>query len=368
MRRAESRYLAEQWLNVLESFDDGLIVMNAEQRVEFMNEGAAQLTGLSAVQAVGQPAGKLFAGNPWLVDLMHATRASGVRNVRGDASLSGRQGGKRPVRAAATLLVDDDGREVGILVTLHDLSYQRELESRSREADRLGQLEILLAGPAHEIKNPLSGMRGAAQLLSTGGAAEHRLRECTQIILGEIDRLNSLMAQLLDLTGPPRVERRGVNIHELIDRVLAIEGAGRGGRLNFLRAFDPSLPNVLGDSGRLTQVLLNLVRNAVEVSPPGGTITLTTRMETSYYVAGANGREQFLSLDVSDQGPGIEPDDLGRIFSPFFTTKDGGTGLGLAISQRIISEHGGVLRVKTEPGVGSIFTVTLPVDRGNSHV
>ena len=241
MRRAESRYLGEQWLNILESLDDGLIVMNAEQRLEFMNEGAAQLTGLSAVQSVGLPSGRLFAGNPWLLELLQATRASGVRNVRGDASLLGRHGGTRPVRAAATLLVDDEGREVGSLVTLHDLSYQRELESRSREADRLGQLEILLAGLAHEIKNPLSGMRGAAQLLSTSQPDEHRMRECTQIILGEIDRLNSLMTQLLDLTGPPRLERRGVNIHELIDRVLAIEGAGRGGRLNFVRAFDPEL-------------------------------------------------------------------------------------------------------------------------------
>jgi two-component system, NtrC family, nitrogen regulation sensor histidine kinase GlnL len=90
-------------------------------------------------------------------------------------------------------------------------------------------------------------------------------------------------------------------------------------------------------------------------------------METSYYVAGARGREQFLSIDVSDQGPGIPPEDLARVFAPFFTTKSGGTGLGLAISQRIVTEHGGVLRVQSEPEQGSIFTVTLPVDRGSSN-
>src|SRR5690606_31532559 len=126
MRRAESRFLSEQWLNVLESLDDGLIVMNREQRLEFMNEGAAQLTGLSVAQSIGLPATKLFAGNPWLLELLQATHASGVRNVRGDASLIGRYGSKRPVRAAATLLVDDEGGEVGSLLTLHDLSYQRE--------------------------------------------------------------------------------------------------------------------------------------------------------------------------------------------------------------------------------------------------
>jgi two-component system nitrogen regulation sensor histidine kinase GlnL len=291
-----------------------------------------------------------------------------VRSVQVDAEFSGRWTQERPVRAAATMLVDLEGEEVGTLLTLHDLSYQRELESRARETDRLGQLEILLAGLAHEIKNPLSGMRGAAQLLVARNQDETRRRECTQIIVGEIDRLNALLTQLLDLTGPSRLERSAVNIHEIIDRVLAIEGAGQGGTLTFHRRFDPSLPPVLGDQGRLTQVLLNLVRNAVEVSPQNGSITLTTRMETSYYVAGAHGREQFLSIDVSDQGPGIPADDLARIFAPFFTTKSGGTGLGLAISQRIVTEHGGILRVRSEPGAGSIFTVTLPVDRGSGHV
>ena len=368
MEKAGSRFLADHWLNILESLEDGLLVINPQGRIEFMNQGAAHLTGLSSVQAVGQPAGQLLAGNRWLKDLLDAAKTSGVRSVQVDAELTGRWTQDRPVRAAATMLVDLNGDEVGTLLTLHDLSYQRELESRARESDRLGQVEILLAGLAHEIKNPLSGMRGAAQLLVAQSQDEKRRRECTQIIVGEIDRLNALLTQLLDLTGPSRLERAAVNIHEIIDRVLAIEGAGLGGRVNFVRRFDPSLPPVLGDQGRLTQVLLNLVRNAVEVSPPNGTVTVTTRMETSYYVAGAHGREQFLSIDVSDQGPGIPAADVAHIFAPFFTTKSGGTGLGLAICQRIVTEHGGILRVRSEPGAGSIFTVTLPVDRGSSHV
>jgi len=368
MERAATSFLQEHWLNVFESLDDGLVVIGQSGRVEFINEGAAQLTGLSSVQAVGQPASQVFASNRWLVELISTTRSSGVRNVSADAALLGRSRVERPIRAAATLLVNPRGEEIGALLTLHDLSYQRELESRSREADRLGQLEILLAGLAHEIKNPLSGMRGAAQLLAASTADPKRTKECTQIIVGEIDRLNALMAQLLDLTGPSRLERVPVNIHEVVDRVLAIEAASANGKLHFIRRFDPSLPPVMGDAGRLTQVLLNLVRNAIQASAPGGTVTLTTRMETSYYLAGAHGREQFLSLDVSDQGPGIPDENLARIFSPFFTTKNGGTGLGLAISQRIVAEHGGVLRVKSEPGVGTIFTVTLPVERGLTYV
>jgi two-component system nitrogen regulation sensor histidine kinase GlnL len=252
---------------------------------------------------------------------------------------------------------------VGRLLILRDLTRRRELETRNRDLERLAHLEVLMAGLAHEIKNPLSGMRGAAQILLDAQSRDARTRECTQIIVEEIDRLNSLLAQLLDLTGSLRMERAAVNIHQLLDRVLKIEGAGRAEAPRFVRSFDPSLPPVWGDAGRLTQVFLNLIRNALEASQPGAPITLTTRAETGYHLGGSNGREQFLSLDIADQGVGIAEGDLPRIFSPFFTTKTGGTGLGLAICQRIVNEHGGVLRVRSIVGRGTTFTVTLPVGK-----
>jgi two-component system, NtrC family, nitrogen regulation sensor histidine kinase GlnL len=363
MDDARSSFLADQWLDILESLEDGVIVIGNGGRVEYVNQGAALLTDLSQ-QAPGQGVDDLLARNRWLAELLATTRATGLHNVQAEASLAGRYGREHPVRAAATLLVDQRGAQVGTLLTLHDLSYQRELEARALEADRLGQLEILLAGLAHEIKNPLSGMRGAAQLLARHIDTDHRLRECTRIILTEIDRLNGLMTQLLDLTGPPRLERAPINIHEIIDRVLEIEGTSG---LRFLRHYDPSLPLVLGDRDRLTQVILNLLRNAVEASPPAGTVTVTTRMETSYYVSRARGRDRFLSIDVSDEGPGIPAENLSRLFAPFFTTKTGGTGLGLAISQRIVAEHGGVLRARGEAGRGAVFTVTLPVERESQN-
>ncbi len=363
MKQAEERFLSAHWLNVLESLDDGLLLLDEVRRIVFMNESASLLTGLSIERATGQPAQDVLRGNRWLDDLLDATGTSGVRSVQADATLTGRFGRTRPVRAAVTMMTDSLGKQVGTIVTLHDRSHESELESRNREADRLGQLEILLAGLAHEIKNPLSGMRGAAQLLSASNADENRRRECTQIIVSEIDRLNGLMTQLLDLSGPSRLERTRVNMHEVVDQVLAIEGTDDDRKVRFVRRFDPSLPCVRGDRGRLTQVLLNLVRNAVEVSPKGGQVVISTRMETSFYMTGAEGRERFLSIDVSDQGPGIAAEDQGRVFAPFFTTKSEGTGLGLAISQRIVSEHGGMLRLHSEPGLGATFTMTLPVDR-----
>lgn len=366
MNQAEDRFLSTQWLNVLESLDDGLFLLDEARRIVFMNESASLLSGLSIEKATGQRALDVLRGNRWLEDLLEATGTSGVRNVQSDVTLTGRFGRTRPVRASATMMTNPLGEQVGTIVTLHDRSHESEVESRNREDERLGQLEILLAGLAHEIKNPLSGMRGAAQLLAAENADETRRRQCTQIIVSEIDRLNGLLTQLLDLTGPARLERARVNMHEIVEQVLAIEGTGNDRKIRFVRRFDPSLPCVRGDRGRLTQVLLNLVRNAVEVSQRGGQVVVATRMETSFYMTGSEGRERFLSIDVSDQGPGIPPEDQSRVFAPFFTTKSEGTGLGLAISKRIVSEHGGMLRLHSEPGLGATFTVTLPVDR-NSH-
>ena len=369
MRKAASKFLEAQWWNVLESIDDGVLVTDTSGQLEFMNEGAAALTGLSAAMVVGRPVSEVLIANNWLLELLQTTAVTGVRNVRADSMLqqSGTSRRQLPVRAAATPLVDDRGNAIGTLLTLQDISYQRELESRSRESDRLAQLEILVAGLAHEVKNPLSGMRGAAQILERAVGDTPRSRECTDILLHEIDRLNDLIAQLLDLAGPARLKRESVNIHELLETVILTLTADTGQQAEFMREFDPSLPPVRGDSGRLTQVVMNLLRNAVEVNPADGRILLRTRMETSYWVGGSEGRDQFLSLDIADEGPGIPEENMSRIFNPFFTTKDDGTGLGLAISQRIITEHGGVLRVRAARPRGTVFTLTLPVNRNNQH-
>lgn len=366
MKKAVSEFISREWLNVLESVGQALIIVGDEGAIEFMNEQAAELMGQSAALAMGGAAGEVLAANPWIADLVRDPRARSRHALHLDGKIADRQGRSIPVHAAATPLVEDDGAHVGTLLTLQNLTHQRELEARAREADRLTELETLVAGLAHEIRNPLSGMRGAAQLLAGRPDSPEKVEQCTQIMVEEIDRLDGLMAQLLELSGRPRGPAVPVNVHRLLDRVLAIEDAGTNAH-RFTRNFDPSLPPVSGDPDRLTQVLLNLVRNAVEATPEGGSITLTTRMETSYRVAGAGLDGRFLSVEISDQGAGISAENLDRIFSPFFTTKSGGTGLGLAISQRIVSEHGGALRARSDAESGSTFTVTLPVDPGTNH-
>lgn len=366
MKKAVSEFLQRQWLNVLESIDEAMVVVDQHGSIEFMNEAAAELMGQSASLAIGVPAADVLGTNQWIVDLLDGPDEAADHAIHLDGRLVNRFAGEVPVHASATPLREEDGTCVGTLLTLQDRSHERELETRARELDRLSELETLVAGLAHEIRNPLSGMRGAAQLIESHTSKQAKAAECAEIVIEEIDRLEGLMSQLLELSGPPKVDLVAVNVHQLLDHVIGIEAsAGPAGR--FVRQFDPSLPGVLGDPARLTQVLLNLVRNASDATRDDGRITLVTRMETNYRVAGAGRAGRFLTIEIHDDGPGIPADDLERIFAPFFTTKSHGTGLGLAISQRIVSEHGGVLRAKSTVGKGATFSVTLPVDPGTNH-
>ncbi|OQY65421.1 MAG: hypothetical protein B6D46_14000, partial [Polyangiaceae bacterium UTPRO1] len=215
----------------------------------------------------------------------------------------------------------------------------------------------------HEIKNPLGGIKGAAQLLAGALAADAESRRFTSLITREVDRVSALLEQLLELTRPPRLRLGAVNIHRVLQDVLALERAAAGPALTVRLNFDPSLPDVWADEARIRQVFLNLVKNALEAMQRRGTLAITTRMETDFRVraVGQERNRRYLSVDVEDSGPGIEPEDHERIFAPFFTTKNDGTGLGLSVSHHLVAQHGGLLRVESEPGRWTRFRVSLPV-------
>jgi two-component system nitrogen regulation sensor histidine kinase GlnL len=232
-----------------------------------------------------------------------------------------------------------------------------------KRADRLALLGTLAAGLAHEIKNPLGGIKGAAQLLKREVHHNPSLLQYADIVVREVDRVNRLIEQLLGLSQPAKLELGAVNIHEILDEVLLLERqAIPEWNVVVKKNFDPSLPPVRGDRARLTQVFLNLVKNAVQAMDGRGTLTVTTRIETDFHIR-EQGRERgkFLWVDVEDDGPGIKDDDLPQIFSPFFSTKNGGTGLGLAVCYGIIKEHGGLIRVDSREGAGASFKVSLLV-------
>jgi len=345
---------------VLASIEDGVIVLDRSGTLVELNPAAEQLTGVPASQAIGADVGHLFRASAWIGELARGTLAEGAARRRSEGQLSSRRGDV-PVSAACAPVFAPDAGAMGAVLVLRDLTLQQTLEATTRRADRLAALGTVASGLAHEIRNPLGGIKGAAQLLR-GALDDPELLHCADIIIREVERLDGLVEQLRELATPPRLQLEAVNIHRVLNDVLVLQRQAPAWRDVVLRtAFDPSLPDVHGDRAQLTQVFLNLVKNAIEALDGGGELTVSTRIETRFHIRRGSGRGRFLSVLIEDSGPGIPDDHQTQLFSPFFSTKPRGSGLGLAVCHRIVTEHGGAIAYEARPGGGSCFRVTLPV-------
>jgi two-component system nitrogen regulation sensor histidine kinase GlnL len=231
-----------------------------------------------------------------------------------------------------------------------------------RGGERALDFEALAAGLAHEIKNPLAGLQGSAELLAR--EAEGSARDYAQVIAREAKRVDGLVRELLDLARPAALQTAPVDIHQVLGDVRALSRGFPGAdRVVFHDRFDPSLPPVHGDDEKLTQVILNLVKNALEAvaDRPEPSITLETSVAT-FRLRAATGRTRPLArVSIQDNGPGIPESMLARLFTPFSTSKPHGTGLGLAISRRIVEAHGGRIEVRNRAGGGVDASVYIPL-------
>lgn len=345
---------------MLASLEDGVVVVNGGGRVADLNPAAEQLLGVSAAAAVGMPIEELFRMSPWLGEAARGTLEAGVARRRNEGPLFS-HGREIPVRAACAPLFDDAlGAVRGAVIVLNDLSMQRTLEAATRRADRLSALGAVAQGLAHEIRNPLGGIKGAAQLLR-GQLADPDMIRCTDVIVREVERLDGLVEQLRELGTPPRLQVVPLNIHRVLNDVLSLQKqAPAWGHTTLLTAFDPSLPPVRGDRAQLTQVFLNLVKNGLEANGGQGDLLVSTRLDARFHLRRGTERAHFIVVSVEDSGPGVPEGDQPYLFTPFFTTKRTGTGLGLAVCHRIVSEHGGAIAYEPRPTGGACFRVTLP--------
>jgi two-component system, NtrC family, nitrogen regulation sensor histidine kinase GlnL len=351
------------WEQILGNLDDGVITADPSGTIKFFNEASEVLTQISSAAATGHTLEQIFKREPWLLALVNKTWPPHRESARGEGDFVTRWGGKIPVSVTASSLQDHDGIFSGTILLLRDLRHQRELEEDLKRADRLATLGTLAAGLAHEIKNPLGGIKGAAQLLRRSAERDPSVRDYTDIMIREVNRVNHLIEQLLDLSRPAQLDLEALNIHEILEDVLLLEGQSEAAQNCGVRKnFDPSLPLIRGDRGRLTQVFLNLVKNAFQAMERPGTLTVTTRVETDFHIrGGGSDRNRIIWVDIADEGGGIRDEDLPHIFSPFFTTKTNGTGLGLATCYQIVKEHGGLIRVESSPNKGSVFRISLLV-------
>jgi two-component system nitrogen regulation sensor histidine kinase GlnL len=346
--------------DLLSSLQDGVIILDPAGRIVSLNQAAEELTGFSGSQIAGLLIGELFPPPAPLSSLVARTADQGMSHTDFDATLTRADGARLTVSTVASLVSNPRGESRGVVLVLRDLSRVKELEEQVRRSDRLAALGVLAAGMAHEVRNPLVGVRAAAQLMEGEPGFPPSLQEYTGIIIREVDRLNRLVGDLLAFAGRRPLRIQSCNVNQVVEEALSLEESTlQAGGITVLRRYDPAVPAVAADPERLLQVFLNLIRNGAEaMTGHTGELQLRTRFER---LAPQCGGRAAAVVEIGDRGPGILPDIQAQVFNPFFTTKDGGTGLGLPISLRIVEEHRGAIEVQSQAGQGTTFRVLLPI-------
>jgi two-component system nitrogen regulation sensor histidine kinase GlnL len=352
---------------VLAGLPDAVIAVDVAARVIFWNSGAEVITGRSARRAEGRLLKELLPVDSSVTRHLMETLTTAESRSETDGILEIGQNRDVPVSVMTAPLFARDGSVEAAVAVVRDLTRLRQLEAEVRRGETLAAAGRMAVGFAHEIRNPLGAIRGAVQLLARELAEEPRLREYTDVVLTEVDRVNRIIEMLLDLGRPVKARAVPLNLHQLLERVLLVnEETASTQRVSIARRYDPSLPPILGDEDRLAQVFHNLVRNAIEAMKDGGDLTVTTRVSLNALFGKmdlGHGPRSMVELLISDTGSGIPAAVRTKIFDPFFTTKPRGLGLGLALCHRILEEHHGAIQVASARGRGTVVTCFMPIAR-----
>lgn len=351
---------------ILENIDRAVIAFNQEGRITLFNPAAEALMERSSRQMLGQHYQELFKNHETMLYLVKVALEEG-RSITDDEGLYLHRpnASSLPVNAYAAPIFAKHSDQDGAVMIIRDLSRIRELEGTLRRADRLSILGTLAAGLAHEIKNPLGGIKGAAQLLSRELDDNNSLQDYTRIMIKEVERINFIIEELMELGNPRAPEIGEVDLAKILnDIVLLQREATRSQNIKFILKLDPSIPPVQGDEGLLTRLFLNLIKNAGESLSHEGEVLIETRVASNYHMTSPGRRSSpMVDITIKDNGCGIAPEEIDRIFTPYFTTKTRGSGLGLAISQKIIEDHHGLLKIESVRGEGTAMIVSLPLRR-----
>ncbi|MFQ5959487.1 MAG: nitrogen regulation protein NR(II), partial [Alphaproteobacteria bacterium] len=338
---------------------DALLLLDGEDVVRLVNPAAEQFFDAGAGVLCDRPLDTLIQFDSPVVALVAKVRDDLTTGAVHDVGVLSPRGRARAVDVQVAAVPDAPG---WVLVLLRERTLAQKLDRQLTHLGAGRSVAGLAAALAHEVKNPLSGIRGAAQLLEQGASAADR--ELTRLITDEADRICRLVDRMEVFSDRQPAERSALNIHEVLEHVrrLAQSGFARGPR--FIERYDPSLPPVYGNRDQLVQVFLNLVKNATEAAPEnGGEIVLGTAFEPGMRIslAGAPGQLRLpLVVSVQDNGDGVPEDLKPHLFDPFVSGKAGGTGLGLSLVAKIVGDHGGVIEFESEPR-RTVFRVLLPL-------
>ncbi len=343
---------------LVNSLSEAVLLLDRRGSITFVNKTAEELFRRSHQEILGKKLQDLYPGGRTLGGLarkaMKELRSFSIKDT--EAKING----------MCRIDIDispfiADGRCGGVV-----LSIRENLSIAEREDPSFDSLVFLLGTIAHEIKNPLGGIKGSAQLLQKKFMREGKavpeagdVNEYIERIIRETDRLNTVLQNYLTMSKRPVLQQ--LNVHEVLEKALSImELSLKNGNISVRRFYDPSLPRVIGDGGKLLQVFLNIVKNALEAMPRGGTLSVMTRPSGEYAVQSGQ-IKRWAVISIRDTGKGIPKNEMQKIFLPFYTKKKKGTGLGLALSKKIIKDHDGFIKVeRPDSGKGTVFHVYIP--------
>lgn len=335
---------------VMTSMPVGLIATDSQGRIAVYNGAAERVTGLDLSDKVGRMPEEVLPAD---VSGLMAGLGPGQAVVEREMTCEFITGRSAPVSVSASNIVNEEGRFVGRVLILRDLSEVRRLQAAMRRQEKLAAIGGLAAGMAHEIRNPLSSIKGMATFFKDGSEEGSAAREAAEVMIQEVERLNRVITELLDFVRPSDVRLKRGDVDALLAhslRLIQPEAAGQG--IVLQRHASPQPLTAPLDTDRLNQALLNLYLNALQAMTPGGRLTVTSG-------PAGDGRA---AITIEDTGCGIPSENLGKIFDPYFTTKANGTGLGLAIARKIIEAHNGELTLSSAPGQGTRITLLLPLE------
>ena len=341
---------------ILENANTAMLVFDHQLRLTYLNPAGEMLFALSLHRIEGGNLHSLFANSDKFIQ--NVEQAFNSNHPFTERELVITLPNSRQITADCTVTpLGNESSDACLLVELAQVDRQLRIAREEHLLAQHSATRDVIRGMAHEIKNPLGGLRGAAQLLE-GELENEELKEYTGIIIQEADRLQNLMNRMLGPNTLP--QKKNTNIHELLERVHQLVRSEIPDGVEILRDYDPSLPDIYADPDQLIQAVLNLTRNAAQALKDEGKITLRTRI-LRQITLGHKRHKLAASIEVIDNGPGISPEMLDKIFYPMVTGRAEGTGLGLPIAQALINQHGGLIECRSQPGE-TIFTILIPLE------
>ncbi|NQV87729.1 MAG: PAS domain-containing protein [Woeseiaceae bacterium] len=346
--------------HILDSLSSGVILLDEHLLIVGLNPAAENILGISLRRAYGQSLLQLVDDEPELGDMLTRALATGdhyaneMRLARTEVHSA-----ERIVDCRVSPIAIDEAR---LLVEMTDVTRRSQISRENALLIQHGAGRQMIRQLAHEIKNPLGGIRGAAQLLERQ-LPSAELREYTAVVISETDRLAALVDTLLGPGGPSN--KQPVNVHELLEYVVKLISAEEQRSISIRRDYDTGLPSIDLDRDQMVQAFLNLVRNAIAALDGQGTLTLRSRAASNFTIGDSRHRV-IASIEIEDDGPGIPKDMQDSVFYPLVTSRPEGTGLGLPAAQELLSRHGGLIEFESQPG-RTVFFVRIPLDQAESR-